>query len=377
MSEPIMVACDLHDANMLLLVAEGREEPRQWDVKNNPHDRESMIRRLKRQAAEAGDAAVVFAYEASGLGFGLRDQLEAAGIRCYVLAPSNIARSAKHKRRKTDRKDAERLLEVLRGHVLAGNPLPAVWVPDQALRDDRELVRGRLDVAEKQAALKTQVGCLLKSKEIRFTTKGWTKQRIRLLVEMTTDAQYGFGFRQSLASLLRQLEGVEEEIKRLDEALEQLAGSERYAASVGELTKQKGVGLLTAMVFLVEIGDPHRFNNRQQISAYLGLVPSSNESGKAGDRKGHITRQGPPRVRKVLCQAGWTRIRCDASVKEDYQRLVEKNPKKKKIAVVAMMRKLAVLLWHRACDVPPRWEVASGGQAGRVPPAAACLAPAG
>jgi len=103
---------------------------------------------------------------------------------------------------------------------------------------------------------------------------------------------------------------------------------------------------LTAIVFLTELGDLSRFANRRQIAAYLGLAPSSNESGERSDRKGHITHQGSSRVRKVLCQATWARVRYHEEEKIIYERIKAKNPKKKKIAVVASMRRLAVRMWH-------------------------------
>jgi transposase len=111
----------------------------------------------------------------------------------------------------------------------------------------------------------------------------------------------------------------------------------------------KGVGTLTAMVFLTEMGDLSRFSNRRQVGAYLGLAPSSAESGESNDRKGHITHHGNARVRKALCQATWSRVRSDGAEREVYDRIVKKNPKHKKIAVVAVMRRLAVRLWHIGC----------------------------
>ncbi len=79
---------------------------------------------------------------------------------------------------------------------------------------------------------------------------------------------------------------------------------------------------------------------------HSGLAPRSFESGEASDRKGHITHQGPSRVRKVLCQAVWSRLRCVPAERDAYDRIVRRNPKQKKIAVVARMRTLAVKLWH-------------------------------
>ena len=112
------------------------------------------------------------------------------------------------------------------------------------------------------------------------------------------------------------------------------------------MTQLDGVGVLTAMTFLVEIGDVRRFNNRRQLASYLGLVPSSYESGDDNDHKGHVTRMGPARVRKVLNQAAWTIVRKDTKWKDKYVPLAERRGALK--AIVAIMRKLGVELWHRA-----------------------------
>ncbi len=128
-----------------------------------------------------------------------------------------------------------------------------------------------------------------------------------------------------------------------------MSETDRYAAASEELVERiKGVGLLTAMVFLTELGDMSRFNNRKVVGSFLGLVPSSNESGETDDHKGHITREGPARVRRVLCQATWAGVANDKREAKVYDRIVEKNPKHKKIAVVASMRRLGVLMWHIA-----------------------------
>ena len=178
---------------------------------------------------------MIFAYEASGQGFGLYDELTAANFECHVLAPTKIARSTQHRQRKTDEKDADQILQLLRGHVLAGNPLPSVWIPDVQTRDDRELVRARLDAAEKGVAIKTQIQCLLKRNRLvrlEHLKCDWTKKASAWLRMVTRDAAVGAGARATLASLLRQWEFLQEEIERLDEALVSLARSPRYVAAV-------------------------------------------------------------------------------------------------------------------------------------------------
>jgi hypothetical protein len=81
----------------------------------------------------------------------------AAGISCHILAPTRMPRAVKDIKRKYHKHDAQRIFKLLKKHVLAGNDLPDIWVPDHQTRDDREIVRSRLDAGEKLTALKTQV----------------------------------------------------------------------------------------------------------------------------------------------------------------------------------------------------------------------------
>lgn len=358
MCKVIMIGCDLHDKSMLLKIAVGRGTPETLNVRNTPGDREKMIADLKKRAKQAGAKRIIFAYEASGLGFGLYDQFTAAGIECHVLAPTGLPRSVQHRRRKTDDRDAEQLIDILRAHVLAGNPLPDVWIPDAQTRDDRDLVRTRLETAEKLASIKTQVKSLLKRNTIERPAnlgKGWTRTYRAWLDRLSTDESGPLnpGARTAVGSLVRQIQFYDDEVCQLDEAVLELAMTERYCQQFYRLLAIKGVGALTAMVFLTELGDLSRFSNRRQIASYLGLAPSSFESGEANDRKGHITRHGPARVRKVLCQATWARVRTDEKAGAAYARIVARNPKHKKIATVACMRKLAIEMWHRALEGPP------------------------
>ena len=175
----------------------------------------------------------------------------------------------------------------------------------------------------------------------------WTKKYRQWLIKLRDcHAPLMEGARVHLGSLLRQLEAIEKEVAELTGNVEKLAQAPRYAPRVTKLQVIKSVGPLTAMVFLTEMGDLKRFKNRRQVGAYLGLVPSSFETGETNDRKGHITHQGPARVRFVLNQAVWNIIRFDPDEREVYDRIVARNPKHKKIAVVAVMRRLAVRLWR-------------------------------
>ncbi|MEW6355422.1 MAG: IS110 family transposase [Planctomycetota bacterium] len=361
----MLVGCDLHDKSMLLQIAHNREKAVTRSFGTDRAGRSRAIVELKRRAEEAGGAEIVFAYEACAQGFGLHDDLTEDGIRCFVLAPTRISRSTKARKNKTDEKDGDRILELLRGHVLAGNKLPSVWVPDAGTRDDREVVRTRVDLGERSGRLRTQIGSLLRRCDVGKPAgvgKKWTKGHRRWLKGLLrAGSVLGAGARQALGSLLRQLAFYEEEVKRSDGDVEVLSEDVRYRSSVRALCELKGVQVLTAMVFLTEMGDLSRFENRRQIGSYLGLVPSSAESGEDSDRKGHITHQGSRRARRILCQASWARVRSDAKEKGWYEQVVLRNPKHKKIAIVGSMRRLGIVMWHRALAAQQKEAAAGGG----------------
>jgi len=350
MQKHIFAGIDLGDKNSVARIGVDRESGERFGFVNTQSGRARLIRELKRRAEQAGGAKVVMAYEASSCGFVLRDLANAAGIECHVLAPTKMEKSVEQKKNKNDDRDADDVLEKLRGHILAGNRLPTVWIPDLETRDDREVLRARLALTERQTQVKAQIQMLLKRYGLEKPSdvgSSRTKPYRQWLEGLSECQTLGWGARQSLASLLRQLKGIEAEINNLDKLVEQLGKQPRHKPIVEALMKEAGVGLLTALVYRTEIGHASRFSRGRHVGKFVGLTPTSKESGQQNDRKGHISRQGPPRLRKVLCQASWVHVRHDPDSRQVYQRLVAKNPKKKKIALVAVMRRLAVRLWHR------------------------------
>ena len=356
MKKVVMCGADVHDNSMTTLIAVNKEKPETRVFRYTVQGRQNMMKCLKHVARKHGAERIVVAYEASSLGFGLCDECTDAGIECYVLAPTKMPQSEEQRKRKTDQRDAQKILEQLRGHLLAGNDLANVWIPDPQLRDDREVVRMRLEIADKLTRARTQVRSLLKRNKVqkpKTVHKAWTVSDRHWLKRLTEpESELPAGARVALASLLRQIEVLEQESKELDKAVKALAETDRYRAAAEALVEMlKGVAVLSAMVFLAEMGDLRRFTNRKKVGAFLGVVPSSNESGEgAKDRKGHITRQGPARVRKVLCQGAWSRATHDPEEAKVHARIVEKNPKKKKIATVACMRRLGIRMWHIALE---------------------------
>ncbi len=90
----------------------------------------------------------------------------------------------------------------------------------------------------------------------------------------------------------------------MEERIEELGAQQRYAQQVSKLKCFKGINTLSALSFVVEIGDFRRFKKAHELMAYLGLVPSEHSSG-ASRRLGGITKAGNSRLRRLLVEASW------------------------------------------------------------------------
>lgn len=350
MSSVILVGADVHSKSITAQIAIGLGKPILRRFDGSSKGRKKMIMELLDLAQKHHHAPVWVAFEASCGGFGFYDELTAHKIEARVLAPSKMPRSSKKKKNKSDVKDALHILELLRGHVLAQNELPAIWVPPPQTRDDRELVRGRIALKRKEKRLKVQIKSLLKRNGIEIPQNipiSWRSNTWLEWLKKKAESQDLEPFaRKILVKNLEELEFFNKQIHEIDSDIRKLANTGRYKTGYKALVSNlKGVGLITAMVFLTEIGDPFRFHNRQQIGAYLGLTPGKDQSDERDTPK-HITHQGPARVSEVLCQAAWTRAQSDPKESEIYTRICKKNPKRRKIAIVALMRRLGVRMWH-------------------------------
>jgi len=346
----IMIGIDMHVKTLVTEIGYGKGDPKRITFPNDLGGHLELMNQIEglKRLHKVSDA--LLAYEASGLGYVLYDKMKAKGYHCSILAPTKIPKGAKAFKHKNDKRDAHDIYEVVRGHVLAGNRLPEIWVPDTELRGDRDVVRTLFDLGVKITLVKNQVHTLLKKYGVKRPEEMecWTLSFWEWLEQVKDSISYEF--RICLKSLINQLSFLIKEKKDIEKEVKRIALKKRYWMLYEKLREIKGVGLMTAMTFLTEIGDVTRFKNRREIGSYLGLAPSSFESGDASDRKGRITRDGPYRVRSILNQSVWAHLRYNGTERALYDRIVEKNPKRKKKAVVACMRRLGVKLWHVACD---------------------------
>ena len=100
-----------------------------------------------------------------------------------------------------------------------------------------------------------------------------------------------------------------------------------------------GVGIRTAQTFVAWVDDITRFRRTRQLGAYFGLVPCQDASADK-NRLGHITRDGPPVMRKLITEAAWTAIKRCPTFKAFFERIMGGKPERKKIAIVATSHRM-------------------------------------
>jgi transposase len=287
------VGLDVHKATITVAVADaGGGDARALGT--IPHQPES-IARLVRKLGPA--ARLVCCYEAGPCGYGLQRQLTQLGATCTVVAPSLVPQRVGD-RVKTDRRDAQKLARLLRS-----GELTPVWVPDEPHEALRDLSRARGDAREDLHRARQRLGKLLLRLGVFPPAGGrpWTKAHRRWLDALTLDQA---AQQVVLGEYLLAVDQAQERLGRLDRELALAAQQGPHAALLGALQTLRGVGLITAVTLVAELGDVGRFRTARQLMAYVGVVPREASSGPR-QRRGAITKTGNAHVRHVIVEAAW------------------------------------------------------------------------
>ncbi len=263
-------------------------------------------------------------YEAS-CGYGaLYDRLRDLSKRVVVAHPGQLRLIFKNKR-KNDRVDAKKLAT-----LLFLDQVPPVYVPSVGVRSWRSFIEFRHRLVAKRTRVKNGLRSLLRGHGIVQPSgrRLWAgKGRAWLAkVELPDDAA---ALQRDL--LLEELDTLDAQIRRVEKKLNSLGN--RHPGVI-LLRTIPGVGPRTAEAVVAYIDDPSRFSRNKNIGAYFGLVPCQDQSA-GSDRFGHITREGPATVRKLLTEAAWQGIRRSEQIRHSFERVQRGDPKRKKIALIA------------------------------------------
>lgn len=359
----IYVGLDVHKDSIAVAVARGgREEPvYHGEIANSSAAVSKLLKRL------SPDGEVLsFCYEAGPCGYVLHRQLTALGHECDVVAPSLIPRKA-GERMKTDRRDALMLARLHR----AGE-LTAVWVPDEEQEAIRDLSRAREDMKSLELKARQRLGAfLLRHGKVYEGKSRWTKAHWRWLEQVR--------FAQPVQQLVLQeyidsVKSAQRRVAELDAQMREALKGWSLGPVAEALMALRGVGLVTAVTTLAELGDITRFGSPRELMGYLGLVPSEHSSGNTR-RQGGITRTGNGHVRRVLVESAWN-YRFPARKTRDIEKRAEKTSeqvqaiawqaqkrlcgryrtlmhsgKQNKLVITAVARELVGFIWAIACEV--------------------------
>jgi transposase len=318
----LIIGCDFHPGFQQVAIFDNRTGEIEEKRLQHREEAEQFYRSLAGQQVRVGMEAcghypwfeLLLAELGIELGFG-----DAAKVRASVV-----------RKQKTDRRDAEHLLQ-----LLMEDRFPEIWVPSLEVRDARQLLVHRHKQVQARTRTKNQLQAMALGQGVQKKWKLWTKLG-REELEQLPLLPYAAQRRQQL---LRALDGLEAEISELDR---RVAEEARQRPEVVRLMTHPGVGPVTALALVLTLGPAERFRSAKQVGSYFGLIPREDSSG-GKQRLGRISKQGSSFLRFLLVEAGQTAARLDPQLKRFYKRLAMR--KNRSVAKVAVARKLATRLY--------------------------------
>jgi transposase len=287
------IGMDVHkDSVQMAVFEETGEEPIYERRLSN--DTSLLIKEAERFSQKGETEA---AYEAGSLGYVIHRAMEKAGIPCYVLPASKVAKK-RTERIKTDKRDAR-----LIGRELRSKSIRPISVPEEADEAARDLLRCREDASEDLRRVKQRLLKFLLRHGYAYSGGGnnWTKMHWHWMDRREFKHEHERLVYEEYSS---QIHSLEERLVRLEEQIVETAESPRYKAAVSRLRAFKGIDYIIALALVCEIGDFRRFGSAKAFMSYLGFVPSENSSG--GKRnQGGITKAGNGHLRRLLIEGAW------------------------------------------------------------------------
>jgi transposase len=316
------IGCDVHTRNQVVAWIE--EET--GEIKK---------RRLEHEGAEVKEfyaqfpRGTVVGIEATFPAHWFERLMGELGHELWVGDAARI-RASEVRYQKTDARDAEHMLDLLRT-----DRFPRIWVPSLEERDLRQLLVHRMKQVRARTQVKNQLHALAISQGVCRKSKLWSAKGRK---ELESLALLPWAARRR-KELLETLDRLDEQVRELDRAVEE-AGRERQEVAL--LRTHPGVGMVVGLAFVLTVGPVERFSNSRKLVSYWGLNPRENSSG-GRQRLGSISKQGNPMMRWLLVEAAQTAARLDPQLGRIYQRL--KKKKTSGVAKVAVARRLAVRLF--------------------------------
>jgi transposase len=295
-----MIGCDFHPGQQQIAVLD-TETGRRSELRLT-HQGDSV-----RQFYASLPAPVRVGLESTGYSLWFEEMLEELGHELWVGDPAQI-REAAPRKQKTDRRDAQLLLQ-----LLEEKRFPRIWVPDRATRDLRQLLLHRHKLVTMRTALGNQLQAIALNHNVQQGRRLWSEAGRRQLQSLALP----HWTERRRDDLLRLLDLWDTEIAELDRVVVQEAEARPDARYL--IDRQPGVGPITALATVLTLGPVERFAAAKKVASYVGLIPAERSSGPH-QRLGHLTKQGSPFLRFLLVEAAHTAVRRDPGFKRAYCR---------------------------------------------------------
>jgi len=299
----------------------------------SPPDREAL-KTLARRIEETHREPVSAVIESmTGARF-VHDTLEAEGWEVEI-ADAQKVKGLAPLACKTDKIDSQ-VLAMLSHRDL----VPAIWLPDPRVREERELARFRLHLVKHKSALKNRIHSALISFGKPCPVSDLFGKEGRLLLERLEIPE---PWRSNITASLALIDDLERQIDATNRRLREGHADHPY---IPLLMSAPGIGWVLAFTIASEIGEIDRFASPQKLAGYTGLCPRVNQSGDK-DRRGPITKHGPTYLRWAMLEATMHALKHPA-YSERYQRTKRRLGKQRgaKVAQIDTARRLTHAVWH-------------------------------
>jgi transposase len=282
------------------------------------------------------------------------DLVSEMAITIEVADPTQDPWKWKNVKRKTDEDDALKL-----ARLSALGQLNLIHMPSPKMRQWRRLVEQRHSLVTERTRCKNRIraGLLQEERHLPPGQRGWSltkRGELRELARPLVECESTELWRGLLHVELRHLEQIDELVADVEAKLDGLAATDRRTVLVSTIP---GVAQRTAEVIVTALDKACRFKTRRQVASYAGLTPRRFQSGQM-DRQGRISKRGNRLLRKVLNQAAWMAVRWNRHMRAVYLRISGERAGRRKLAIVAVMRRLLVTAWAMLRDgrayQPPR-----------------------
>jgi transposase len=304
--------------------------------------------RAERSQRLAGKIIVI--QEAGLDGFWIHRLLESHGMESHIVDPASVAVPRRQRRAKTDAIDGQTLLRVLMAWKRGEPRVCSMVVPLRPEDEEqRRLVRERKMLVAERVRETNRIRGLLASQGISNYDPLRRDRRDRLATLQTGDGRpLPERFNAEISRGLDRIALIERQIKELEEERDALVQSTSESSiPAARLFAIKGIGPEFATVLSLECFF-RRFDNRRQLAAYAGLVPTPWQSGQVDHSQG-ISKAGNPRLRTAMVELAWLWLRYQpgsALAAWFRQRVRAQRGRARRIAIVALARKLLVALWR-------------------------------